>query len=65
MMTRIYMITFVAIVAVLAVAVSPITTAFAQSSSDGNGPQTHSEDKTYDDKDDKSCPGKYKGEMST
>jgi len=65
MMTRIYLFTFVAIVAVLAVAVSPITTAFAQGSSDGSSPQPHSEDRTYDDNDGKSCPGKYKGEMSS
>jgi hypothetical protein len=61
MMTKLYMITFVAIVAVLAVAASPITTAFAQESQDGSSTQSYSEDKTQGDgKDGKSCPVRTK-----
>lgn len=61
---QIRMLAVIAVVAVFAVAISPIATAFAQESTDSNTLENHS-DKTYEGKDGKSCPGKNKGGMST
>ena len=52
-------------VAVFAVAVTPITTAFAQESPDSGNATDHPDAKTFDEKDGKSCPGKHKGATST
>lgn len=58
-----YLLAMVAVVAILAFAVSPITTAFAQDSAQTT--QTYSEDKAYGEGEGKSCPGKEKGEITT
>jgi len=58
------MLAFVAMVAVFAVATSPIATAFAQESTESGSLENHPE-KTYEGSEGKSCPGKNKGEMST
>lgn len=60
---QIYLLAFVAAVAVFALATSPIATAFAQESS-GADLENHPE-KTYEGSEGKSCPGKDKGSMST
>lgn len=60
---KIRMLAFVAIVAVFAFAISPITTAFAQEST--SSIQVDSDEKTYEGKDAKSCAGKDKRSMST
>jgi hypothetical protein len=60
---KIRMLAFVAIVAVFAFAISPITTAFAQEST--NSIQVDADEKTYEGKEGKSCPGKDKRSMST
>jgi hypothetical protein len=57
---KICLIAFFAIVAVFAAAISPSPAAFAQDVDSG----TH-DDKTYEDKSGKSCPGKNKEGMST
>jgi hypothetical protein len=54
---KIRMLAFVAIVAI-----SPITTAFAQEST--NSIQVDADEKTYEGKEGKSCPGKDKRSMS-
>jgi hypothetical protein len=61
---KIYLFAFVAVVAVFAVAVSPITSAFAQETANGDG-MNNSDEKTHDGKSGKSCPGKNKEGMST
>jgi hypothetical protein len=61
---KIHLLAVIAMVAVFAVAISPIATAFAQESTDGADLENHSE-KTYEAKEGKSCPGKNKGGMST
>ena len=58
---KICMIAFVAMIAVFAVAISPITTVFAQEIEDG----VQDDDKTHEGKSGKSCPGKNKEGMST
>jgi hypothetical protein len=60
---KIRMLAFVAIVAVFAFAISPITTAFAQEST--NSIQVDADEKTYEGKEGKSCAGKDKRSMST
>lgn len=58
-----HLLALVAVAAILAFGVSPITTAFAQESIQIT--QTYSEDKTYGEGEGKSCPGgKDKGDMS-
>lgn len=56
---KISMIALVAIAAVFVGVISPITTAFAEAI-DADGLRNHSDDKTYEGKGGKSCPGKYK-----
>lgn len=51
----------IALVAVLAVAVSPTTVAFAQESTDTA--HIYADDKVYEGKDVKSCPSKNQSEM--
>jgi hypothetical protein len=63
--TQKILIAFVVVTAVFAVTVSPITVAFAQEPPDGNKLQSHSDAKTFEGKDAKSCSGKNKGGMST
>jgi hypothetical protein len=58
------LIVFLAIVAVFAVAISPVTSAFAQEIASGDDMQ-NGDDKTFDGKSGKSCPGKNKEGMST
>jgi hypothetical protein len=63
MLTRkMLVIASIALVAVLAVAVSPITVAFAQESTETT--HSYADDKVYDGKDGKSCPSKNQSEMS-
>ncbi len=50
----------VVLIAILAVAVSPISTAVAQESSEEQSPDHSSDEKTYDGKEGKSCPEKKK-----
>ncbi|WP_048196597.1 hypothetical protein [Candidatus Nitrosotenuis uzonensis] len=59
---KIHMLAVIAMVAMFAVVISPIATAFAEST-DGANLENHPE-KTYEGKEGKSCPGKNKDNMN-
>jgi len=51
--------------AILSVAISPISTAVAQESSEEQSPDQNSDEKTYDGKEGKSCADKKKDRAET
>ena len=62
---KIYIPAIVVLIAILAVAISPISTAVAQESSEEQSPDHSSDEKTYDGKEGKSCADKKKDRAET